>query len=270
MTVWVKNHRYQIISIALIFVALSVLFLVLYHYYGDNHNDWEHYFCHVFASLRAPNQVEGFINPPWTALLLGYGLFSLKISNVINLLLNISMLLWAVYKVKGGWLGIFLTFTSPLFFDMSRVNPIDWIPLLGFLLPPMWGFPLMVTKPQTLGAAMLIKWKQGKFSIKTILPLVLIIGSSFLIWGNWVNLSETRSILNTSHNFSMWPFGIPFGIGLLTYAWKNNDDILAGASTYLLIPYFAPYSIVCLLALLSGKHKKLLLHFILDFSGSRW
>ncbi len=266
MIVYLRGHWQQIFKIFVFLLALTFLFVILYYYYGDNQNDWQHFFSQVFAHIQAPNKVEGFINPPWTALLLAYGLLPLKISNVINLLLNICMLLLAVYKVKGGWLGIVLTFTSPIFFDMARVNPIDWIPLLGFLLPPIWGFPLMATKPQTLGAAMLIKWKQEKFSLKPLIPLAIIIGGSFLVWGNWVNIYGAVSLIDNSHNFSFWPLGIPFGIMLLYYAWKTNDEVLAGASTYLLIPYVAPYSMVCLLALLSGKHKKIALALYLGFT----
>ncbi|MPM28845.1 hypothetical protein SDC9_75376 [bioreactor metagenome] len=265
MIVWLRGHWQQIFKVFVFSLAFAALFIVLYIYYGDNQNDWQRYFSQVFAHIQAPNKVEGFFNPPWTALLLAYGLLPLKISNVIKLLLNICMLLWAVFKVKGGWLGIVLTFITPLFFDMARVNPIDWIPLLGFLLPPIWGFPLMVTKPQTLGAAMLIKWKMEKFSLKPLIPLAIIIGGSFLIWGNWVNIKGPVSVLDTPQNFSFWPLGIPFGIILLIYSWRTNDELLAGASTYLLIPYVAPYSMVCLLALLSGKHKKIAFALYLGF-----
>lgn len=265
MVVWLKDHRLQFIKILVFLFVLAALFVALVQFYGNNQNDWQHFFSGAFAHIKAPNEIDGFFNPPWTALLLVYGLLPLNISNVINLLLNICMLLAAVYKVKGGWLGIALTFTSPLFFDMARVNPIDWIPLLGFLLPPIWGFPLMLTKPQTLGAAALIKWKKEHFHLKPLIPLAIIIGSSFLLWGNWVNIQGPVSVMGTPQNFSFWPLGIPFGLGLLYYAWKKDDDVLAGASTYLLIPYVAPYSMVCLLALLSGKHKKIAIALYIGF-----
>lgn len=265
MIAWLKDNRLNFFKILISLIALCFLFLLLYQYYGDNRNDWEHFFSQVILNIQAPNKIDGFYNPPWIALLLVYGLLPLKISNVLNLLLNIGMLLWAINKVKGGWLGVLITFTSPLFFDMARVNPIDWIPLLGFLLPPIWGFPLMAIKPQTLGASMLIKWKHENFKIKPLVPLVLVILGSFVIWGNWLNIQKTVSIMDAPQNFSFWPLGIPVGLWLLFYAWKADDEVLAGAATYLLIPYVAPYSMVCLLALLSGKHKKVAIALYLGF-----
>lgn len=137
MVIWVKDLWLQFLKIFLFILILAALFVALIDFYGNNHNDWQHFFSGAFTHIQAPNEIDGFFNPTWTALLLVYGLLPLNISYVINLSLNICMLLAAVYKVKGGWLGIALTFTSPLFFDMARVNPIDWIPLLGFLLPPI-------------------------------------------------------------------------------------------------------------------------------------
>jgi hypothetical protein len=98
-----------------------------------------------------------------------------------------------------------------------------------------------------------------------LVPLVLVIFGSFVIWGNWLNIQKAISIMDAPQNFSFWPLGIPVGLWLLHYAWKADDEVLAGAATYLLIPYIAPYSMVCLLALLSGKHIKVAIALYLGF-----
>lgn len=240
-------------------IAFSILifigiFILLLRFYSEQ-NDWKTFFSPIASNIANPNNVPGFVNPPWTSILLIYGVLPLKYSNAINILINVTVLLFAIKKVNGGWIGILLTFTSPLFLDMARVNPIDWIPLLGFILPPAWGFPLMAIKPQTLGASMLVKWKMKKFKFSILIPLIIITISSFLVWGNWFS-HDAFTLINKPWNFSFWPLGIPIGLYLFYRAYKNEDEILAGVSTYFLIPYVAPYSMVCLLAIMSGRYKK--------------
>ena len=246
----------KLFSIAVFVLALAMMAFIFYRFFPPLENDWMRFYSKLTANLSYPNHVPGYVNPPWAALLVPYGLLPIRISNVINLLLNIAVLFFAIRKVNGGWLGILLTFTSPLFFDLARVNPIDWIPLLGFLLPTAWGLPLMAIKPQTLGASMLIKWKNENYKIKPLIPLIVVVILSFLVWGFWIN-KEAVSFTNKPWNFSFWPLSIPLGIYVLYKAWKEGDELLTGASTALLVPYIAPYSIACIISILSGKYKKI-------------
>ena len=245
------------IGILAFVILIGLAFFVLYHYY-DNYTDWEQFYSLVAPNYKNPSSVEGFVNPPWTLVFVLHGFLPLKISNVINLLINIIILGLAIRKVSGGWVGILLTFTCPLFLDLARVNSIDWIPLLGFLLPTAWGLPLIAVKPQTLGMSALIKWKKERFSWKVLTPLVTVVIASFLIWGNWIK-PHSYSFFMKPWNFSFWPLSIPLGLYVLYKAYKENDEILAAVSTPLFFPYIAPYSLVGLIALLSGKHKKIAL-----------
>lgn len=248
-----KSNR--IFQGTVIFLGLAVAYYLIYTYYPYSGNDWEKFYGHLFANIRDPYQVEGFVNPPWLSLLLPYGLLPIRYSNALNLLINIVALLIVIRYVKGGWLGIVLTITNPLFWDTMRLNGIEWVPLIGFMLPAAWSMPLLVLKPQSLGLAALIKWKKEKFNWKVLLPLVICLGLSFLIWGNWVR-PDLLSMTKFGHNFSFWPVSILFGIYVLYLAWKNNDEILGAAATPMLVPYIGPYSLTCFLAILSGKHKK--------------
>jgi hypothetical protein len=259
-----KAKIVRLISIFIMAVSITVTAYALYCFYPSSYNDWIHWFSKLAANLSNPMNVEGFVNPPWTALFVLYGFLPIRISNVINLMINIVVLFLAIRYVHGGWSGILLTFTCPLFLEMARVNPIDWIPLLGFLLPTMWGLPLMAVKPQTLGAAILIKWKKENFQVKPVIPLIVVVILSFIVWGFWIP-GGAGSLINQAWNFSFWPVSIPLGVYVLYKAWKEDDEILAGASSALFLPYIAPYSIVCLLSILSGKHKKIAigLYFII-------
>lgn len=255
MIAWVERHRRDILVSLTLLVSAASVFLLLYRYYPD-HSDWTLFYSKLTRNILHPMQVNGYVNPPWASLLTVYGLLPLRVSNVINMMINMVVLLLLIRKVKGGWAGILLTFTSPLFWDMGRVNPIDWIPVLGFILPPAIGFPLMAVKPQTLGAAAIVKWKNMKFKFAPLIPLIVVVAVSFVIWGNWLP-KDTGELISTAWNFSFWPVSIPLGGYVFYRAYKEGDEILAGAATPLLVPYIAPYSLVSIIALLSGKYRKI-------------
>jgi hypothetical protein len=247
----------------IVFVFLGIIvaggFVIAMYFYYPYHNDWSQFFSPLASHIRNPKEVAGFTNAPWMVFLLLYGLLPIRWSNAINLLLNVAVLLALVRKVKGGWVGILLTFTCPLFWNLAGTNSIDWIPVLGFLLPTAWGLPLMAIKPQTLGMAAFIKWKNTKYRLLPLLPLIVIVIFSFLFWGNWLPSGGLSWFNQVPWNFSFWPISIPFGLYVFYRAFKEGDEVLGAASTPFLMPYIASYSMACLISLLSGKYRKLAL-----------
>ena len=80
---------------------------------------------------------------------------------------------------------------------------------------------------------------------------------SFAVWGFWPMqiLDNSGELRDRAWNFSPFPLGIPVAIYLLYKAWQSDDEVMAAAATPLLVPYFAPYSLVSLMALLASRHK---------------
>ncbi len=217
--------------------------------------DWEATFYPAFKDFLHPYSIFTFTSPPWVLVLLPHALLDVTWSNAINLLLNVAVLGAAIYRYKGGWRAIVLTFTSAMMLDLARTNNIDWIPLLAFLIPPTWGLPLLAIKPQVLGGAALIWWKRRRFSPLMLAPLAVVVAASLVVWGFW---PLKIGLISGAHlwNFAPWPLGVPFGGYLLYKAYRTDDEILAASATPLLVPYFAPYSLAPLMALLSSRYRR--------------
>jgi len=78
---------------------------------------------------------------------LPHSFLPIRLGNTINIILNISVVLYAVRKLGGDWKAIGLIFTSSVFFDLCRTNNIEWLPLLGLTIGPNLGSVLMLCKP---------------------------------------------------------------------------------------------------------------------------
>ena len=118
----------------------------------------------------------------------------------------------------------------------------------------MWGLPLLVLKPHTLGGVALIWWKRSTQKIRLITPLVVVVALSFLIWGIWP--LQIHSLTDVKWNFAPWPFGIVLGAYMLFRAYQQDDEFLAAAATPFLVPYIAPYSLAGVLAFVGCKYRR--------------
>ena len=255
----------KILAIAILSLVAGLVFIGLVNFYPVG-VDWKaSYYTPLHGHFLDPYEHSNFEGLPLLLLMVPHALLSLKVGNAINLMVHFAVLATLIWVKKGGWQALVLTFTSPLFLDLVRTNNVDWVPALAFLLPPMWGLPLLAAKPQTVGGAALIWRKREKFSPKMLLPLIGLVVLSLVIWGFWpteVGLSDVR---NQAWNFAPWPLGIPLGIYLLYKGYQLNDEVVAAAATPLLVPYFAPYSLVPLMALLSCKYPKMAFYIYCTF-----
>jgi len=185
------------------------------------------------ATFTDPYSAEGFVSPPWVLLLLPHRVLPARLSNAVNLLINIAVVLYAIKALDGGWKTALIVLTSPIFYDFARVNNVDWIPLLGLLAGPQLGPVFMSCKPHVLSGAVLV-WMKRDWRV-ILIPLSILL-LSFVVWGWW----PTRISYNPTnkfHNLSPFPAGIPIGIWLLRKAWKEDDIYLAAVTT----PLFSPY-----------------------------
>lgn len=247
-----KSRRWLVLPLAAALLGFLLYFLQLYYPVGV---DWQYNFNPLSENWRDPYALPTFTSPPWVVALVPHAWLPLAWGNAVNLLLNVGVLLALLRRFRGGWQGILLVFTSPVFFDLARTNNVEWIPALAFLLPAQWGLPLLAVKPQVLGAAALVWWKRNGYGWRTLAPLGTVVLLSFAVWGWWP--AELGLLPHAQGwNFAPWPFGIPLGGFMLWRAYHAEDELLAAAATPFLVPYFAPYSLVPLLALLSGKYRR--------------
>lgn len=216
--------------------------------------DWGATYSQIPGHWRDPYEIATFTSPPWVMLLLPHAWLPLEWGNAINLVLNISLIMAVIIRFRGGWPLMLLVFTSPPFFDLVRTNNVDWIALLALLVPAMWGLPILAIKPQALGGVSVIWWKQSSNKIRLLIPLIVVVVLSFLIWGMWP--TQLKSVQESVWNFAPWPFLILLGLYMLYRAYRSDDAFLAAAATPFLVPYLAPYSIAGLMAFSGCKYRR--------------
>lgn len=246
------------------FILLTVLFLI----FPPQAVDWHLGFYKVSQNLFHPYDIELFINPPWMALFIyPFRYLSENIGLAINSSLNFFIIGLLVIKRKGNILSLTLALTSYPFISMLANGNIEWIPALGFILQDKWGLPLLLVKPQT-GILAIMSWDSLRNNhISFFVPTILIISMSFIVWGNWpvrmlANIQHLQGVEQglASWNYSLFPWSIPLGLGLLFYIIKFksiNSEIYGVLATLCLAPYFAPYSLTISFALISATHHRI-------------
>ena len=247
----IDNKRsLKILSIAIAAAAGLALFYLLYPRLPFI-LDWTGIFAQLPAAWHNPYTITHFVNPPYIILFLPYAWLPIRLSTAINAVLNISVLIIANRKFKGGLFGLVLIFSSAYFIRLLANDNIDWIPLLGVMCPPWLGLILLSVKPQTLAGIGLIWLK--KHGPKIFIPLVGVLIASLFIWRGW-----PLAWLHSSKDFfgySIFPFLVPLGIFMLYKAWKSDDEILAAMATACFMPYFGLYSLTSVLAIAVSKYR---------------
>jgi hypothetical protein len=125
---------------------------------------------------------------------------------------------------------------------------MDWMIVLGLVLPNPLGLALLLSKPQ-VGLPIALFWiyqtwneKKGKGIIQLVTPSIVLFTFSFMAYGLWPVMSDPSIMVNTEHNVSMWPSSVPVGLVLLYMSIKNKKEEYALLSTPFLSPYIAPHS----------------------------
>ncbi len=252
-----KINRFHL-SLFLLISGLSLAVLYTWYPIGV---DWEQTFSQVGAHWRNPYVLPTFTSPPWIVALLPHSWLPPRMGNLVNICLNVAALLAVLRRYGGRWQNYALVFTSPAFLHLAGTNNVDWIPLVALLLPPAWGLPLLLVKPQSMGGIALIWLKRHR--LKVLLPSVIILAASFLIWGPWFLRLQPQ--IHVWWNFSPWPWGIPLGLYMLYRAYQSDDEVLAAAATPFLTPYIALYSITAILAILGDKYRREAIYIYVGF-----
>jgi hypothetical protein len=120
---------------------------------------------------------------------------------------------------------------------------LDWMPLLGFVLPPQWGLFLIAVKPQlgfTVALWWLVEaWQKGGWreTARVFGPAVLALLVSLALYGPWPLNGLEIARLSAGWNASLWPMSIPVGLGLMWAAVRRRDQRFAMGAAPCLSPY---------------------------------
>jgi len=231
-------------------VLTAVLLLILSALYMPAGIDWYETFrpagLVVFRG-RSPYAVEGFRYAPWTiAAVLPFAWLPERLGRACFFLVSLSAFGYTAYKLgaKPLTLGAFLV-SPPVLHCLLNAN-IDWLPLLGFVLPPQIGLFFVIIKPQ-VGIGMAVYWgvkslrHEGWWkTVKLFAPVSIAVLLSFLLFGFWpMRFAEPVGFW---WNASLWPASIPVGMALMASALLREKPEYAMAASPCLSPYVLLHS----------------------------
>lgn len=204
---------------------------------------------------QSPYTVPIYYAAPWAVFpLIPFALMPYVIGRICIFVIGLSAFAYIAYRMgaKPLTMALFI-FSFPVISDLYHGN-IEWMPMLGFVLPPQIGLIFVLIKPQ-IGIGVTIywlvdAWQAGgiKQVIKTFSPVTLVFLASFAAYGFWplrffetlALVDHTKATLGFNYNSSLFPYGIIIGLFLLHRTITRKDKragIAAG-------PFFSPYTVM--------------------------
>jgi hypothetical protein len=208
--------------------------------------DWQNtYRPAALAMLRgeSPFSVEIYYAAPWALIpLMPFALLPYAIGRFFVFLLGLGAFAFTAHRLGAGkWTMMIFMLSASVVGCLNNGN-IEWMPLLGSVLPPQFGLILLAVKPQVgigLGLYWLVMiWREKGFLevVKVFAPVTVLLLLSFVVYGFWpLRFDQTLawSVDNTTLGLQGMFIG---GVGLV-WAIRNRSEKAALASG----PFFSPY-----------------------------
>jgi len=157
---------------------------------------------------------------------------------------------FAAHKFGAKPMMIALLLFTPYVLFNALNGQVDFLIVLGFLMPPQIGLFFVAIKPQ-LGIGIALYWlvqayQQGgvRKVLKTFVPVALASLLSMAIYGIWSIVPRFDVFLGKNYDWdaSIFPFGLPIGLALLINAIQHKDQFKAIIAGPLMAPYLGVYS----------------------------
>lgn len=214
--------------------------------------DWrETYRPATLALLRGETPYNPEIAPdapffaaPWGLIpLIPIALLPAEIGRVVIMLVALISFAFTAYRLGASPLTMGLFLVSPPVIHCILNANMEWIPLLGFVLPPPIGLFFVSVKPQT-GIAVAAfwffdTWRMGgwRHTLRTFAPVTIALLISFLLFGLWPFGMGDVLGYGQEFNSSLWPLSIPLGLVLLGTAVQKREMKYAMPASPCLSPY---------------------------------
>jgi hypothetical protein len=227
--------------------------------------DQEATFTQAAANVLNPYALPRFMYPPWTAIpLIPFGVppLSLHLSVLLQTSLYFFLLVWVIYKFGGSYRAVLIALTSFFALDNGLELNIEWMVMIGLLVPPAFSGFFLLTKPQ-IALGVMVSYSRRDFvrAVMLILALMLI---SFLLWGEWLTKAYaalSTHTLGASFNLApsaLMPFPVSYLIGafLMWRAFRRRDAILSIQAWLFFVPYITFYSVLPHFALFAIRYRR--------------
>ncbi|MBK6645026.1 MAG: hypothetical protein IPG44_04605 [Anaerolineales bacterium] len=205
----------------------------------------------ALALLRGQNPYSVEVSPeapffaaPWGLLpLLPLALLPIEMGRAFVMVIGLAVFGYAAYRAGAKpYAAVLFLLSPPVIHTILNAN-IEWIPILGFVLPPWLGLFFVTVKPQT-GFAVAIWWlidawrKGGAAQVsRTFAPVVIAFLISFTFYGLWPLGMFNALNYGRGFNASLWPQSIPIGMVLLAASIQKRDVRYAMSASPCLSPY---------------------------------
>jgi len=217
----------------------------------------------LFLAGRSPYSQPLWYAPVWGLIpFLPLALLPPLPGRAVLFIMSLSAYAYCVYKLKAGPLGLIAFLLSPPIVVALWLNSLDWLPLLGFVLPPPIGLFFVSLKPQ-LGIGVAAYWfveacrKGWREVVRVFGPVSVALAVQLAVYGVepfW----EARRLVTMEHNVSLWPALLPVGLTLVVAAWRKREIRYAFAAGPCLSPYVMITSWAAVLVALSAATPELL------------
>lgn len=218
----------------------------------------------VLAYAEDPYQYE-FFNPPWALWVLApFALLPPPFDHGVLMFVSAIVIAYVAKKMGAKPWTMLLVFLSPPVLDSLLCGQLEWLVLLGVVLPLSWGLPLMLIKPQV--GLVVAAWKiwmvhrryvrnsSGGVGLQ-LTDFSLTIGVlivSFLRHGFW-----PIHMLDVMEQTFAWPYLIPVGLALVYMAYDAACLRAALMASPCLAPHAWPYSFSGVVIALADEPKLL-------------
>ena len=227
--------------------------------WGDQYNIYTRLDQHV----ANPYELPGYNNVPWPAVLVApLALLPFEWSVLAQMVLYFVLLALLVYRFGGGWRVVLLVLTSSLAYDTALEINLEWIVVIGLLVPPVASGPFLLVKPQiALGAWFGYRWRDMLWGGVIVLVVMLL---ALLIWPGWPQgmlaaisnniLGEWGNRVNIALSKLLpWPLTWAVGLALAWLAFRRRDVILGVLAWQFFVPYTTFYGIMPAFVLLAVR-----------------
>lgn len=210
----------------------------------------------VLAGHSPYDAVPSFFMAPWALIpMLPLAWLPPAFGRAFMLLIGLSLYAFVAHRLSGGrtW-SVIVFLLSPLVIDGLYNGNVDYLPILGFVLPPQIGLFFVVLKPHIgLGVALFWLWEAwhegGLRKIFVVFaPVSAALLVSFALFGLWPLRFSGLLSVSSAWNSSLWPMSLPVGLALLAAAGRTHNIKPAMAAAPCLSPYLVMHSWVTVLA----------------------
>mgnify|MGYP001766804113 CR=1 FL=1 len=193
---------------------------------------------------RSPFEIACYFNVPWAVLpLIPIAILPEQIGRAVLFVCALIAYIFAAQRFGAKPLSlVFFLLSPPVIHDLINGN-LDWMVVLGFVLPHPIGIFFLAIKPQLSAALALFwlieDWRAGgwRLVLRNYMPVAIAFLLTLAIYGIWPLRFGIGLEASWEANASLWPMSIPVGLALMIAAIRQRNQRFATAAS----PCFSPY-----------------------------